>query len=355
MKRILNVCGVVGLTFLLLAACSKEEQAESPEPLPPKVDIVEAGELAEEEQDEAFSEFTAPFTGLPIETEATQRPILATINNHPLARPQSGISDADIVYEFLAEGKVTRLLALYQSTLPEQNIGPIRSARDYFIFMAKGLDAFYVAHGYSPDALALLQSGYVDHVNGMKYDGTLFKRSSDRKAPHNSYITGENMLAGAEKTNATMELSKMPMLSFHDSIESAKLGESAKTMEVRNGIHPTFTSVYVYNEQQGTYGRSVADVVTIDKANDAEVALSNVLVFEAEHKTVDDVGRQAVNLESGGKGLLFQAGVVKEIMWENVDGILTPMENGDAAKLVPGKTWIHMIPTQPGLDTVVSY
>ena len=61
------------------------------------------------------------------------------------------------MYEFVAEGNVTRLLALFQSELPEQ-IGPIRSARDYFIHMAKGLDAFYVAHGYSPDALALIQS-----------------------------------------------------------------------------------------------------------------------------------------------------------------------------------------------------
>ena len=240
--------------------------------------------------------------------ENTRRPVLATINNHPLARPQSGISDADIVYEFVAEGNVTRLLALFQSELPEQ-IGPIRSSRDYFIQIAKGLDAFYVAHGYSPDALALLQSGYVDHINGMQYDGTLFKRSTDRKAPHNSYITGENVLAGAEKTNSTMEISKYPALSFHESIESAKIGDSAGEIEVRNGSHPNFTSTYLYNDENGTYSRSVNDIVTIDKSNDKQVALSNVLVFEAAHRTIDDVGRQTIDIESGGKGLLFQAGI----------------------------------------------
>ena len=114
------------------------------------------------------------------EEENMRRPVLATINNHPLARPQSGISEADIVYEFVAEGNVTRLLALFQSELPEE-IGPIRSARDYFIHIAKGLDAFYVAHGYSPDARALLQTDFVDNVNGMQYDGTLFKRSTIEK------------------------------------------------------------------------------------------------------------------------------------------------------------------------------
>ena len=90
---------------------------------------------------------------------------------------------------------MTRLLALFQSELPEE-IGPIRSARDYFVHIAKGLDAFYVAHGYSPDAKQLLENRVVDNVNGMQYDGTLFKRSKDRKAPHNSYISEENMSSG---------------------------------------------------------------------------------------------------------------------------------------------------------------
>ena len=207
---------------MLVSACSKEEQGEEPETLPPEEDIVEAQE-PEEEEEEIVPMFMSPFTGIMEEEENLRRPVLATINNHPLARPHSGISEADIVYEFVAEGNVTRLLALFQSELPEQ-IGPIRSARDYFIYTAKGLDAFYVAHGYSPDALALLQSNYVDNVNGMHYDGTLFKRSNDRKAPHNSYISGENVLVAAEKTNSSMEINKLPSLSFHESIESAKIG-----------------------------------------------------------------------------------------------------------------------------------
>ena len=174
------------------------------------------------------------------EEESFSRPVAVTINNHPLARPQSGLSDADIVYEFITEGNVTRLLAIFQSELPEQ-IGPIRSARDYFIDMAKGLDAFYVAHGYSPDALALLNSGYVDHVNGMRYDGTLFKRSSDRKAPHNSYISNESIETAEETTSSSVEINKIPELSFHESIESAKIGDSTSSVVIQNGTHPNFT------------------------------------------------------------------------------------------------------------------
>ena len=106
--------------------------------------------------------------------------------------------------------------------------------------MAKGLDAFYVAHGYSPDAEKLLKNRYVDNVNGMQYDGTLFRRSKDRVAPHNSYISGENVLAAAEKTNSSMEMNKVPPFSFHESIDSAKIGDMAATLEVRYGTIRTF-------------------------------------------------------------------------------------------------------------------
>ncbi len=63
----------------------------------------------------------------------------------------------------------------------------------------KGLIALYIAHGNSPDAKEMLDSGYIDNLNGMVYDGTLFKRASFRKAPHNSYISYENILKGANQ------------------------------------------------------------------------------------------------------------------------------------------------------------
>ena len=339
MKFKLKTSICIIMAMLLLAACSKEK-GEDPEVAP----VETPGE------DVSYS---APFTGELTNEENTLRPVLATINNHPLARPQSGISDADIVYEFIAEGDVTRLLALFQSELPDE-IGPIRSARDYFVEVAKGLDAFYVAHGYSPDAQSLLESDYVDYVNGMQHDGTLFKRSSDRKAPHNSYISNESILSAEESTNSPMEINKMPSLSFHESIEDAKIGDSASSIVVENGSGPNFTSTYTYNEDLGTYERAVNDIVTIDKANEKRVELSNILVFEAEHETIDSEGRQLIDLDTGGKALLFQAGIVKEIEWKNINGILTPVEEGVPAKLVPGKTWIHVVKTNPGIDSSVT-
>lgn len=336
----------IAIVMLLLTACSEKEEAEETIPVLKEEQSTVEGELV--------TQYQSPFTGVLSEEENTRRPVLATINNHPLARPQSGISDADIVYELAAEGDITRLLAVFQSELPDE-IGPIRSARDYFIHIAKGLDAFYVAHGYSPDAKQLLENRFVDNVNGMQYDGTLFQRSKERKAPHNSYISEDNVLAAMEQTSSPMEMSVIPAFSFHESIESVKIGDIASMLVVRYGTDPDFTSTYSYDGEKGTYNRMVNGILTVDKSGEKPVELSNILVFEAAHRTIDNVGRQAVDIESGGNGILFQAGIAKEIEWENSDGILTPMENGVPAKLVPGKTWIHVVSTKPGMETSATY
>ncbi len=341
----------IAVIMLLLAACSKEEKVKDaiPEPIEDEEEVI-----AEEEPVQGPTLYQAPFTGVFSEEENTGRPVLATINNHPLARPQSGISEADIVYELAAEGNITRLLALFQSELPEE-IGPIRSARDYFVHISKGLDAFYVAHGYSPDAKQMLQNRFVDNINGMEYDGTLFNRSKERRAPHNSYISKDNVIAGMEKTNSPMEMSVVPTFSFLESIEDAKIGDIASMLVVRYGTDPDFTSTYSYDGEKGTYNRMVKGIVTVDKFSEKPVELSNILIFETAHRTIDNVGRQSVDIESGGKGMLFHAGIVKEIEWENSGGILTPMENGAPAKLAPGKTWIHIVSTKPGMATSVTY
>ncbi len=329
------------VVMFVLSACSKNETEE--ESISPVKESEELPELI----------YTAPFTGVEYEEEVTQRPILVTINNHPQARPQSGIAQADVVFEMVAEGNITRFLALFQSEIPDK-IGPIRSARDYFIDIADGLDAFYIAHGYSPDAQSLLNAGVVDHINGMQYDGVLFDRSPNRKAPHNSYITKENLIAGAEKVGASMEIEKIPIFSFYDSIDGAKIGSSVSGISIQYGTDSSFENFYSYISEEGMYERKSAGIVTIDEETQEPVLLSNLIFMEIPHKTIDNKGRKELTLTDGGNAYLFQAGVMKEIEWANVDGVLVPMENGVPAKLVKGKTWISFVPTNIGLENMVN-
>ena len=345
--------GIIAVVCLLLAGCSKDagiEEAVAEDTGEDIEDVVE--EVIEEEP--VPLPFVAPFTGIGSEVELKQRPVMVTINNHPQARPQSGISQADMIYEVMAEGNVTRFLAVFQSEVPD-NIGPVRSARDYFVEIAKGLDAFYVAHGYSPDAQKMLNARVVDNINGMQYDGIFFKRSSERKAPHNSYISSENIFAGADRVGASMEINKIPTFSFYETAEGAKLGSPASNVSIRYGSGTSFENEYNYVQEQGIYERKSAGILTIDKEKQTPVKLANLIFMEIPHKTIDNAGRQKLSLADGGKAYLFQAGIMKEIEWKNVDGILVPMENGVPVKLVQGKTWISIVPTNPGIESMVKY
>lgn len=349
MKRTLFISAILGAT--IVAGCSDKEQVEEP--------IVELEEgqgeenIAVVEADEL--PFVTPFTGERVAEETSMRPILVTINNQPQARPQSGLAQADVVYEMLAEGDVTRLLALYQSEIPE-TLGPIRSARSYFIDIAKGLDAFYIAHGYSPEAKTMLDHHVVDHMNGMQYDGKYFKRSAERKAPHNSYISGENVLAGAEKVGASLLYQKKVSYPFYDDEDSVKIGLQANEVAIKYSNSGTFNSNYIYNAQTNRYTRFSANVQTEDYVTKQPIALANILFFEMPHRVIDSEGRRDITITDGGNAYVFQAGTMREVQWKNTDGLLMAVEeDGSEVKLVPGKTWIHFVPTSPGLASSVTY
>jgi hypothetical protein len=348
MRKRIVAAAVLGTT--LLVGCSNKDEVEDVQADNQKQDIAEV-ELEETEE----LPFITPFTGERVAEEVTMRPVLVTINNHPLARPQSGLAQADVIYEMLAEGDVTRFLALYQSELPE-SIGPIRSSRDYFIDIANGLDAFYVAHGYSPDAKVMLDNKVVDNINGMQYDGTLFKRSSERKAPHNSYITGENIISGAEKVRASLLYQKKVSYPFYEEEDSVKIGISAKDVSIQYSNGSKFNSSYKYDEETNRYARFSANVQTEDYETKQPIELANILFFEMPHRIIDSEGRRDITLEGGGNAYVFQAGTMREVKWKNTDGLLIAVEeDGTEVKLVPGQTWIHFVPTSPGLATSVTY
>ena len=350
MKRKLFISLILGAA--IVAGCSDKEQVEETvaemeegQEIEGNIGAVEAEELP----------FVTPFTGERVADEITMRPVLVTINNHPQARPQSGLAQADVVYEMLAEGDVTRFLALYQSELPE-TLGPIRSARSYFIDIAKGLDAFYIAHGYSPEAKTMLDHHVVDHMNGMQYDGTYFKRSSERKAPHNSYISSEKLLEGTEKIGASLLYQKKVSYPFYDDEDSVKIGVQAKQVAIKYSNSGTFNSHYVYDPQTNHYTRFSANVQTEDYVTKQPIELANILFFEMPHRVIDSEGRRDITITGGGNAYVFQAGTMREVQWQNTDGLLIAVEDdGSEVKLVPGKTWIHFVPTSPGLASSVTY
>ncbi|WP_044895053.1 DUF3048 domain-containing protein [Bacillus alveayuensis] len=328
---------VVCSAFLLMGSgCTKTEKERM---ATNKEAVNQQTKIMEQEETPARKQFVFPLTGIETEQKPNHRVVAVMINNHPKARPQSGLHKADIVYEVLAEGDVTRFLALYQSEKPEK-VGPVRSARDYYIELSKGYNALYICHGWSPGAKKMLESGALDYLNGLFYDGTLFQRASFRKAPHNSYITFENIEKGAEKQGYTLNAEIEPLPFFLEDVQ----GLAAKQVKIAYSNRSYAQVEYQYDETKGKYVRLSAGEQTIDYDSQEPVLIDNVFVVEMKHKVIDEASRRDIDLTSGGKAYLFQKGIVREVEWKNVDGRILPYENGIPIGLVPGKTWINIVP-----------
>ncbi|WP_051314905.1 DUF3048 domain-containing protein [Alteribacter aurantiacus] len=341
------LCGVIAC-LLVTAACTKNEATgtELDEANDTAIEdtVVDSKELNEpdEESEEVAPAHTAPLTGLATYEELWHTAFGVMIENSTQARPQSGLDQADVVYEVLSEATITRFLAFYHSQEAER-IGPVRSARDYFVHLNKGYNGIYVSAGGSPDGLALAESDYVQFISGLAYDGRFFTRASDRSAPHNMYTSVQDLKAAAAHIGHDMNLSP-PTL---PRLDHKREGESAESFEVKYGSANNNVQ-YLYDAELGGYRRSNGGVPTIDAATGTPVAPENVFVVEASHRVIDDVGRRAIEVTEGGNAYLFQEGVVQELEWRNENGVILPYINGEPAGFLPGQTWINIVPKENG-------
>ncbi|RXJ02381.1 DUF3048 domain-containing protein [Anaerobacillus alkaliphilus] len=330
------------LLFLIMfiVACNKDESSHVVEE-PGEVEVEEEIEIepVEEEEKEVFLN-TYPLTGIGTNEEVSHRAFGVMIENTRSARPQSGIYQADLVYEVLSEATITRLLAFFHSERPEI-IGPVRSARDYYIRLNNGYNGIYVSAGGSPQAFAMFQSGQVDFISGLDYDGRYFSRSSARKAPHNLYTSYDNLLKAAEhaKRSLTVPVPPLPFLEKG----AVVLGDKANEVSINYGSNAN-NVVYQYDEAEKRYIRIIGGDQSLDLETKNPVLIDNIFVVEMGHRVIDDVGRRAIDITSGGNGFLIHHGVVQSVQWTNVDGQILPMKNGEKVGFVQGKTWINIVP-----------
>ena len=283
---------------------------------------------------------TNPLTGEIVTGELPSRPfILSTDNDSGLARPQSGISKADIVYEFPVEGGSSRLEPIYYSQIPDK-IGPSRSARPYFIDMARDYKAVFVHHGWSPQAKAYLETNVIPYISAFTY-GNIFYRSTDRYAPHNSYTTGEDVWELIREKGWD---EKQDVRSFQF-LKSGQQQEGAAATDI-NIDYRVNKNNYKYDEETGLYKKYVNGAAYTDKETDQQITTANILVQKVKSKVLDEKGRLKIDMTAGGDALLFTGGTVKEGKWSRQDldspTMFTDTE-GKELKLNVGVTWIQVV------------
>lgn len=348
MKKIL-FCLLI-LSFVVLAGCTDEVH---------KAENSDSKGNAMGEKDEspqvADKKNTYPLTGIKTKENVNDRIVSVMVNNHTRARPQTGLTKADIVFEILAEGYITRFLAMFQSEKPEV-VGPVRSAREYYFELAAGYGALYVYHGAANFVNDMIKKRGIEHLNGSLHDddGYLFKRESFREAPHNSYLLFDAVYEAAKQKgyDVTTTYEPLPFLG-QDGLENIP-GDSAGHIEIVYSADPMEIVEYEYDKKSEVYTRYSDRKKSVDLNSGEPIQVDNIFIVEAHHEVIDDAGRRAIDLKSGGNGYLIQKGKIQKVKWENRDGRIIPVKNGQPVGFVPGKTWVNVVPLNPGIDQSVT-
>jgi len=277
------------------------------------------------------------------------RPLSIMIENSEGGRPQSGLDKANIVYEVLAEGGITRFLAIYYDQEAEE-VGPIRSARPYFVSKSLEHQAIYIHVGGSEEAYNFIKEENIDDINEF-VDFQPFWRSTDRKPPYNLYTSTTKLRKEANKLGY-IEMIKKQEYQFEISRNEKLTGRETDSIVIPyNG---TYTVSYKYQPESMKYIRFINGEPHIDAKTKKQLAVDNIIIQFAETKIIDQEGRLAVDFVGKGTGLLFFKGNSTEITWEKPDlraRTLFLDKEGNRIALTPGNVWIQIVPS----DLTVKY
>ncbi len=293
----------------------------------------------------------SPLTGAVVTAEQAKFPVTGVmVENSQEARPQSGLNEAGVVFEAVAEGGITRFLALYQETSPG-SVGPIRSARPYYIDWLLGFDATYAHVGGSPDALGAIKSQGVKDMDQFANSGS-YQRVKNRTAPHNVYTSLEELRALAQRKGfASSSFTSWPRKA------EAKLKQpTAGTIDFAISS-ALYNANYVYDPASNTYKRSEGGKphFQIDSGGAQTqlapkvvvgLVMSKGLAADRSHTTYGTIG--------SGQAYVFQDGGVTPATWRKADAksqITLEDSAGKPIALNAGQTWVTVV----GVPTAVTY
>lgn len=285
-----------------------------------------------------------PLTGLPMAKEKEDmRPFAVMVENEKSARPQSGLDKADVVYEILTEGGITRFLTVYLGEDAEE-IGPVRSARHYFIDFAMEYEAIYVHYGGSPQAYSDLKKyDKIDNIDGI-YDSVTFWRDKTRKPPHNAYTSAHNIMKTAQKRGylGTLKIEGWDFL-------EGKSNDLGPIREFVLEYYRNYRVKYAYDENKRAYLRYINDEPHVDRRTGNPIAVKNIIVQFMDTRVIDAEGRLEIKTAGSGTGYYISDGNYARIRWEKASRFAKTRyttEDGRELRLNPGNTWIQIMPIQ---------
>ena len=351
MKKLLPIILAI---FTLLSACGNKNETPDISAEPPSINTSQETATPEPTPTPTPEVIRNPLTGEPIDSDISSiRPYAIMLNNIKVALPQCGISKADILYEVLAEGNITRFEAIFSGIDGVGAIGSMRSSRPYYIEIALSYDAIYVHAGGSEQAYSDISSKGVNNIDGVRgaYSSEIFYRDPNRQQygiEHSLFTSSDKVIAGTQKLgyetthSGTFDYG----LEFTETPELSSSAASAATVNVSfEGIKDTG---FTYSSDTGLYTAAEYGSNLIDGTTNEAVTFKNLLVLYSDTKILDDYGRRAFDLEGTGTGLFIINGKSVPIKWNHAGTgscFTYTLEDGTPLQLGVGKTYIGIVPS----------
>lgn len=292
----------------------------------------------------APAKFYSPLTSLEVKDEATVKRLVTAImiENSPDARPQSGLKDAGIVFEAIAEGGITRFLALYQEARPGL-IGPVRSLRPYYVDWLAPFDPAVAHIGGSANALKEIRNGQYKDIDQF-FNAGAYWRASDRYAPHNVYTNSDRL----DDLNKSKGFTTSNFTPWPRKFESPSKAPSATKINI-DVSSPTFDVRYDYDQASNSYIRSHGTGKHTDREAGQLTPKTVIVMNVPTHRGFEDGYREQMDTVGTNKAYIFQNGTVVEGLWHKPDRkgqIRFYDQLGRPIPLNAGQTWITVISTE---------
>ncbi len=272
----------------------------------------------------------SPLTGLAIAEKIEPKSVAVVIENHPASRPQlRGLNDAGIVIEALTEGGITRFLAIFD-TSELKKVGPVRSARPYFVEWAEEFGGAFVHAGGSEAGLEeLAKSKLLDFDE----DGEILYRDFKFLTPH-------NLFANLADVRGEILVNDLPETWFDFSEESPR-GETIRKFSLDFSL-PSYFVEYIYDPERGNYRRMLAG--TEHRTAGGAIRPTNVVIQFTEYFPIDDAGRLELRTTGEGVAWFFAGGKMWRGSWQKSGGRTQFFDSfGKSITLLPGQTFVEIL------------
>ena len=280
------------------------------------------------------------------------RPYAVMINNHHEARPQAGLDKAYIVYEFMVEGGITRMMALFTQDVDVEKIGAVRSSRHYYLDYAMENDAIYVHWGTSIYAERDIASLGINNIDGMVHSYFTTDSSLGRALEHTRFTSSSQVKQGISEIGYRNEREKPYLLNYTtDEVDlSKKEGIIANRIDMYYSYY--MTANYNYNADEKVYYRSINNEPMTDLVNGEQYKFKNIIAYAVNYRSISASDHQDIDNIGSGEGYYFTNGYGVKIKWEKTARDAQTKYyylDGEEINVSDGNTFIQVYPNSGSL------